>query len=255
MFLLYVDESGDVGTKPGASPFFILSGLVVHELRWRSTLGLLVNMRRRIRAKYGIKLREEIHAAEMIHSAGDLRRISRWERLRILGGIAQYMAQMPDISLIHILVDKKGTYAQSDIFDVAWRALLQRFHNTISHRNFPGPANPDERGLLICDDTNGQKLTRLVRKLRVFNPVPNQTQYGEGTRQIPLDTLVEDPIERNSQHSYFLQCCDVAAYLLTQKNAPNKFFRKRGARNYFDRLDPILCKVASSSDPQGVVKL
>jgi hypothetical protein len=68
MFLLYVDESGDVGTKQGSSRFFILSGLVVHELRWRATLDQLLLMRQRIRQRYGIKLRDEIHAVEFVRS-------------------------------------------------------------------------------------------------------------------------------------------------------------------------------------------
>jgi Protein of unknown function (DUF3800) len=35
MFLMYVDESGDSGV-PGVSPIFVLTGLVLHEPRWRT---------------------------------------------------------------------------------------------------------------------------------------------------------------------------------------------------------------------------
>src|SRR3712207_7335615 len=35
--------------------------------------------------------------------------------------------------------------ASYDAFEEAWQALIQRFENTMSHRNFPGPMNSDER--------------------------------------------------------------------------------------------------------------
>jgi hypothetical protein len=31
--------------------------------------------------------------------------------------------------------------------------------------------------------------------------------------------------------------------------------RKKGGRNYFDRLAPVLCTVASHRDPRGIVRL
>jgi hypothetical protein len=177
-------------------------------------------------------------------------------RLRILGGVASYLATIPDINLIHVCFDKQNLkVATTDIFDLTWTTLLQRFHNTMSHRKFPGPRNAEDKGLIVTDATDGEKLRRLTRRLGQFNAVPNQPQHGPGYRQLPIDTLVEDPVPRDSRHSYFLQCCDVAAYLLTQKLKPNSLFRRRKAQDYFDRLNPVLCKVASSTDPQGIVKL
>jgi hypothetical protein len=40
MYLMYVDESGDCGLPADSSPssLFCLSGLVVHELRWREAI-------------------------------------------------------------------------------------------------------------------------------------------------------------------------------------------------------------------------
>ncbi|HEY5474647.1 MAG TPA: hypothetical protein VIK32_15850 [Candidatus Limnocylindrales bacterium] len=37
--------------------------------------------------------------------------------------------------------------------------------------------------------------------------------------------------------------------------APAGYIRKKGARHYFARLDPALCKVASLTDAQGIVRL
>ncbi len=253
MYLLYVDESGDTGRKPGSSRYFVLSGFVVHELRWHQTLNSILGFRRELRNKYNLKLRHEIHAGEFVQGRINKVGISRSIRLRILREILDFEASLPDVSLLNVLVEKAGKPVDYPVFENAWRAMIQRFHNTISYRNFPGPANPDERGILLVDQTEEARLRRLTRRLGVYNPVPNLG--GGGYRMIPITTLIEDAVHRNSLHSLFLQLCDVNAYFLTQQERPIKYLRTKGGRNYFKRLNPILCKVASKPDPQGIVRL
>jgi len=253
VYVLYVDESGDVGSKPGSSHYFALSGFVVHELRWHETLESIIDFRRSARAKYGLKLRQEIHASHFIHKPGDMARIAKSMRLRLLRDVIDFEASLPDISVLNVIVDKTGKPADYDIFQSAWKALVQRFENTISYRNFPGPQNPQDFGLLVVDQTEESKLRELTRQMRVYNPVPNID--GSGYRQLPIKTLVEDAVHRNSLHSYFVQLSDVNAYFLYQKHEPSGYIRKKGARHYFDRLDSVLCKVASISDAQGIVRL
>ncbi len=253
MYFLYVDESGDTGMQNSPTQFFILSGFVVHELRWHSTLEAIIDFRRELRRRYGLRLREEIHAAHFMHRPGTLARIRKDLRLRILREVLDFEATLPDVNLLHVLVDKSRKARDYDVFEHAWMALLQRFENTISHRNFPGPQNPQDYGVAICDRTDEPKLRKLVRRLRRYNPVPSIG--GGGYRQMPLRTLVEDPVHRDSLHSYFIQLADVNSYCLCQQEQPNCYFRRKGARNYFRRLDPVLCKVASRTDPQGIVRL
>lgn len=62
MFLMYVDESGDPGVNASASRYYLLSGLVVHETAWKTTLDRLVQFRRRMKGVYGLRQRDEIHA-------------------------------------------------------------------------------------------------------------------------------------------------------------------------------------------------
>lgn len=88
---------------------------------------------------------------------------------------------------------------------------------------------------------------------REWGSVPNPG--GEGFRHIPITTIVEDAVHRDSRHSYFIQLADVNSYFLSQKLSPSGYVNRKGGRNYFDRLDPVLCKVASSTDPQGVVRI
>ncbi len=54
MYLMYVDESGDPGTVNSPTRYFVLSGLVVHELSWLATLDSLIDFRRRMRDTFGL---------------------------------------------------------------------------------------------------------------------------------------------------------------------------------------------------------
>lgn len=253
MYFLYVDESGDVGLQNSPTSYFALSGIVVHELAWHDTLHKIIDFRKHLRQRYGLKLRDELHAADFIHHPGALQRIQKWIRLKILRETIEFQASISEISILNIIVDKKKRRPPFDVFDFAWKALLQRFDNTIQHRNFRGPRNPKDHGLLIVDRTDEPKLRMLTRKMRRYNPVPSS--IGMGYTNLLNLTLVEDAVHRDSGHSYFIQLADVNAYFLAQKQAPCSYVKKKGARNYFDRLGPVLCRVASRNDPQGVVHL
>lgn len=255
MFLMYVDESGDVGMVNSPTRYFVLSGIVIHELRWMPYLEQLIAFRRHLGAKYGLKLREEIHASAFINNPGDLIRIKRHDRLAILREFADQLASMPDLNIINIVVDKQIKSTDYDPFDMSWRVLIQRFENTISNRNFRGPANSDERGLLIPDATDDKKLTTLIRKMRRYNPIPSQSQYGGGSRNMTLQSIIEDPFLKDSEHSFFIQAADLCAFLLYQQLQPNSYMKRKAGQNYFNRLEPVLCKVASRNDPMGIVKI
>ena len=256
MFLMYVDESGDCGMVGTPTQYFILSGIVVHELRWRTSLERLIDFRRRMRTAYGLKLREEIHAVRFINRRpGELDRIPKHKRLSIIRSFVNELSQIDDISIINVVVDKQAHPPTYDVFKCAWQALIQRFENTIRYRNFPGPANADERGILLPDRTDDKKLTQLLRRMRRYNPVPHQVQIGSGYRDLALQMVIEDPNFRLSQHSFFIQAADVVAYCLLQQLRPNSYMSRNSGTGIFRLLEPRLCRVASTSDPQGIVRL
>jgi hypothetical protein len=253
MFLLYVDESGDIGLDNSPSRFFALSGLVVHELNWKATLQGIIGFRKTLRECFGLKLREEIHASHFLHKPHRVRHIQKHNRLRLLRDTLKFEAGLSEINVINILIDKTTKSTEYDVFEKAWTALIQRFENTISHRNFPGPQNAQDFGMIITDKTDEKKLQALLRKMRHYNPIPHRG--GGGYRLLPVTSVVEDPFHRDSLHSYFIQLSDVNAYFLLQKQQPCGYVHKKGGKNYFDLLDPVLCKVACPSNPQGIVHL
>ncbi|MFN8011965.1 MAG: DUF3800 domain-containing protein [Holophagaceae bacterium] len=254
---MYVDESGDAGSNTNSSRYYILSGMVLHDSAWRTVLDRLVQFRRRMKGIYRLRQRDEIHASAFIHAPlHQMNGLNRGHRLGILRAYLKELGQYQDVRFIHVIVDKQGKPPGTDVFEIAWKALLQRFENTMQGRNFPGSSLALDYGMVLPDDGNIDRLRHLLRKIRVFNPIPNRYPSASGaSRNLPIRLIVEDPVHRDSRHSYFIQCVDTSAYFLQQYLNPNKFIRQKGARNYFLHLQPALCRVASPSDPLGLVRL
>ena len=165
------------------------------------------------------------------------------------------LAKIDFISITNVIIDKRRKPSTYDVFSNAWQILFQRFENTMKYKNFPGHYQRDF-GIVINDNTEGMKLQKLVRKMAVYNPIPHiVSMYGAGYRIMPIQKIIEDPNSRDSKYSYLIQGCDVVAYFLLQRFAPNSYIRRVGAQHYFDRLAPVLNTRASRSDPLGIVVL
>ncbi len=255
MFLMYVDESGDIGTTGSPTNYFILSALIFHELRWNSILIDQIAFRRHLRQSKGLKLREEIHATHFVNRPGELRRIKRNDRIDILKQSIDWVKNQQDVNVITVATNKAGK-SKAEVFERTWQALIQRFENTIRHRNFGGPANPDDKGVVLADRTDDKQLTQLVRKMRRFNPIANVGRYySGGFRDIPLDYVIEDPVMRESKNSFMHQMVDVVSYCARQLYEPNKYMQKKGGHRFYHRLHPVLVTQASTVHPLGIVEL
>lgn len=253
MYLMYVDESGDIGSLPSSpTRFFILSAIVIHELKWRDILQDLVLFRQMLKTTKGLKIREEIHCTNFISRPGPLVRISRNDRLDIIKKCIDWLNGHPDLSIYSVVVDKEGKPADYDVFLQAWNALLMRFENTISYRNFPGPRNATDMGLVLSDNTDGNKLRALIRKMRHFNMIPSQ--FGS-PRNLKLQYIIEDPVLRDSQYSFMHQMNDVVAYCAKQMYDPNSYMKRKGGTKFYTRLSNVALTVASRKNPYGIVEL
>lgn len=251
---MYVDESGDVGLQNSPTNYFVLSAIVVHELRWKETLQNLVHFRRMLRDTKGLKLSEEIHCTEMINKPGDLKRIKRNDRLDIIKKCIDWLNSQSEINIFSVVVNKQNK--TDDIFELAWNALTMRFENTIRHNNFSGPKNPDDRGIILSDNTEGEKLRMLIRKMRHFNVIPNRKEmYGDGNRNLKLEYVIEDPIFRDSKNSFLHQMNDVLAYCVRQRYEPNAYMKKKGGANFYKRLDNVTVKKVTNKNEYGIVEI
>lgn len=211
-------------------------------------MAALLAFKKTMRAVHGLPVRAEIHASEFIKSK--VHGLPRHVRLAILRNALDELAKIPDISITSVIIDKTTKSAGIDIFELEWKYLFQRFENTLIYGNFPGGFRQDY-GIIFTDSTAGMKLLRLVRKMSVYNPVPNIG--GIGSRNLPVLKIIEDPHGKDSKESLAVQMADVCAYFLHQRFKPNSYIRRQSAVHYYDRLGPVLNLKASRTDPLGIV--
>ncbi|MCC6283222.1 MAG: DUF3800 domain-containing protein [Saprospiraceae bacterium] len=247
MHFIYVDESGDPGIHQYGSPFYILSGLVVPQDEWSKYLERLKTFRQSIKDTYGLQLREEIHAAELIriNKTISYRSIKKIDRISILKAYCQQIPIIFDTAkVINICLVKSNFSTPEEVQLTAWNRLIQRFDTFLKK-------SAKDKGIVISDETDGHKIMRLMRKMRVYNPVPS---YFGSAYNAPTDNILEDLLQRNSQHSYFIQTVDVIAHILYRKECPKGSLKKYGLELLFDVLEPILLKEAAKGDKLGIVR-
>jgi hypothetical protein len=105
MYLLYVDESGDGGLVNSPTTHFALSGLVIHESRWRDFTNQIAAFRKTLRVAYGLPLRSEIHASQFIKSP-PTPGMQRHIRLAILRNFIDELAKLDFISITSVIVTR-----------------------------------------------------------------------------------------------------------------------------------------------------
>jgi hypothetical protein len=205
VYLVYVDESGDIGSSSSSpTDWFVLNCIAVHESDWLSTLDLIVNLRRHLRDCYSLPPREELKGAHFRNSKGIFKGlgISRSKRMDIYQEIMNFESSLP-IKTFSIAVHKQK--AQSKGWNpryCAWTFALQRL-DTMSRK-------ASERCCVFPDEGHGYFIRKRIRAMRRHHNVP--THYGPGSIQLPTSQLLEDPNDRRSGDSYFVQLADLNAY-------------------------------------------
>ncbi|KUG09395.1 DUF3800 domain-containing protein [Solirubrum puertoriconensis] len=251
MYIMYVDESGDPGPYNGQnSPHFILSGLIISIEDWNECVQRLVKFREMIQKAYGLNKREEIHSSEMIrpHKVEAYKRIHKSDRVNIIRLFVAEMCNMfPNGRLINICLDKEHisqSKYSSGMQELAWKRLIQRY-DTFLKKN-------KSKGIIVSDDSSEPTLRRLLRGMRVYNPV--ESRFG-GYHNPVITNVIEDIFYRSSTHSFFIQAVDVIAFCLYRKEYPKGSLKKFGFHLLFDTLDSMCVKEASGRDAQGIVRV
>ncbi|MFC5412385.1 DUF3800 domain-containing protein [Larkinella bovis] len=247
MQIMYVDESGDPGTSKFGSEHFILSGLIISDEYWRDSLSRLKEFRQHLKKTTGLLITTELHAAELVR----IKKIEAYRKIRKpvrVGIINQFIQQIPIIfssaSVINICLHKKQFPKDTNFQELAWSRLIQRYDTYLKKQ-------VKDRGIIVSDETDGAIIRKLLRKMRVYNPVPS---HYTGSHNVPTDNIIEDIFTRSSQHSLFIQAVDFIAHSLYRKEFPKGSYRKYGLEKSFDNLEPILLKAASKGDPLGIVR-
>ncbi|WP_283745778.1 DUF3800 domain-containing protein [Sideroxydans sp. CL21] len=273
--LFYVDESYDDNK-------FCLSAIGIRHGDWHECFSRLRQHRALLKQDFGIFLRKEIHAHEFVSGRGRVSEqlIGKYQRSRIFDQLLSSVAQLPNAMLINVCLDVKG---RSDPQLDAWDRLTNRIERTMlefEKREIPLrrdlvaklPTAYAERHILelrlnsyrpraviFADEGRESEITKVMRKMSVFNPIPSQFgewKAGKTTQNIPIERVIEDPIFKKSHQSFFLQLADCVAFaLLKREVAATQNIKKYGIHKMFEhRLSGVCYRKASPKDQLGIVR-
>ena len=251
MYLCYLDASGDPGVGAGSpTPYYVVNALFISADEWPAIFDDVVAHRRWLKAQFGLLMREELKGSQLASGSGVWRRRRTGDRvrhaiyrsvMRLEANLATKYGAGSAFGTFSVAVDKASKASKDDVLRTAWEFTLQRLERQCSKTG--------ERVLLLPDDGETQHLTPLARRMRRFNR-PGSA-FGSGSLARPFSHLVEDPAERHSHRSYFIQLADLNAYAAYRVLAPVTPFPS----NMWDRLGPALHTPVNrlSGGPQAIV--
>jgi len=214
MFFAYVDESGDSGYA--GTGFFTLAVVLVRETDWLAALDRLVDMRRYLRTTWGVPARAELKANYLVHRKGPFKHLQHLgpkERLDIYRFVMSAQRKLGFFTTWAIYIDKTKILRQNrDPRDFAWQFMIERLDN-FSHRQ-------GELLKLFPDAGHGYFIRRKVRHMRRFHRVPSA--FGQEQLAANSTRVVEDPSDRSSDESFFIQLADLNAYAAVNHINPGR---------------------------------
>lgn len=250
MYLVYVDETGDTGLENSPTHFYCLTTLLIHEDHWQEHFNRIKEMRLGLRARHSVKLNEELHATDIVsgHGISYKYRLNQEQRLDIFAQTIQCISMLEGAKMFSVCICKDSlTRRDFDVLGFAWTLLSTRVHYTVNRLN--SVTGRKDKTILIPDDSQNIKIRKLLRKLRVFNPI-----WADGRMEnIRLDSIIEDPLFSASTHSYFLQMCDMVAYVAVAKNVKIRKFEPYQFEQIYQRLDPVLEKSVCKENAEAIV--
>jgi hypothetical protein len=244
--IAYIDESYD-------ESFFAMSALIVPVAHWRETFQAIKTHRQRLKAVYGIFTSKELHALEFVSGRGRIseRMIPKGLRVQLFRETMDMLAALPHVHVISGIWPI-GDTGKGEIHAKAFSRIAERLQRrAVESRSHI---------LRMVDEGKDVELRKIARRSAVYNMVGSQYggwEDGSPAKNIPNDRLIEDPIFRSSERSYFLQLADFVAYaLLKSESPPTPLVKRYRLDECYERLKPIIITKASSKDHRklGIVR-
>lgn len=240
--IAYIDDSYD-------DRVFVMSALVIPTYAWREGCRRLRCHRKHLKATYGIFTGTELRAVEFVAGRGRIAPAAVPKKLRahLFRQTLGVVASLPGAALINGVWPKAGL----SVHDVHAKAFA-RIQERLQRRS----VSQQSQMLVVVDERKEGELRTVARRSKIWNPVGSQYgawEDGGAYKNIPNDRLIEDPIFKPSQQSYFLQAVDFVGFaLLKSEVRPTPAIAACGLQGAFDDLRPICVKAASSRDPRGL---
>jgi len=128
------------------SPYLIYSGVIIHEKKWKQTLHILKNFRKRIAREGILKYDQELHCAELVDpkKTGAYAQISVPDRWKLIEEFCYTIGAEVESTIITVILDKRiSSLAPAKYTTETVTKLFQAFNHFLKQR--------DEYGIFFFD--------------------------------------------------------------------------------------------------------
>lgn len=209
MKLCYYDESGDDGFPSFSSPLFVLTAIYLDHLQWKEIHDQIVDLRKELKARFGFPVKMELHTKQFLLDKDPYRNLGleRSDKLDLISRVCEFIGSI-DVRIINILINKPVIRSHDyDVLNTALKYSVQRVENDLDPEN-----NPDIKFMIITDEGRVGKMRNTTRAIQRINYIPSQ--FGTGSIRKEIQSLIEDPLPKDSKESYFIQLADLVAYII-----------------------------------------
>ncbi|MDS1142417.1 DUF3800 domain-containing protein [Pusillimonas sp. SM2304] len=217
MYFAYFDESGDSGFEGSPTNTFTLAAVLIHDSNWLSALDQSIAFRRYLKERFHFAPRDEIKASWLIHNKGPFRKtgLSYPARMQAYKAAMRFQRKAGVFETFAVIIVKDRIKKRDrDVREIAWQYAIQRLERF-------GTAKKDN--IMICpDEGHGDLIKKQLRAMRRFHHVASA--FGGGTLNRAAQNIVEDPFEKRSTESYFVQWADLNAYAAFRRAFPGNNF-------------------------------
>jgi len=234
MHLLYIDDSYE-------DPVQTYAAIAIPASSWKATFARVKTWRRELKEQYGILVTREFHATEFVGGRGRLGPdiVSKYHRSLIFRNAFELMNSLDGVRVFSSCRTSRPEWA--------FERLITRVQKTME--------TWDSHAVIICDEGKNAEFHRLMRRMAVHNPVP--VWVGPNHQQVQnlaTNRILEDPIFKPSDTSYFIQMADFVAYGLLRREKALASKNAYGIHTCFDLLKEVVVREASIHDPMGVIR-
>lgn len=209
MYLLYVDDSGDV--EDPQIDHFVLGGVAIFE---RQTYWVSQEIEK-IAARFdpADSRSVELHGNPMVQGNKGWKRFPQQDRIQAMQDVLGAFNKTHPSNRIFSVVIEKGSVTDGDPVEFAFEQLCNRFDRYLGRLHKEGDT---QRGILIVDESKHER--RFQRLARNFSIV--------GHRWGILRNLSEVPLFVDSRASRLIQLADFVSYGIFRhfEKGDNRFF-------------------------------
>lgn len=235
--IVYLDESGDSG-KPedsrSGSPRFIMTSVSMSTSDWQDNFNLHKTIRRDLKNRYGFHVTEEMHTKDFLYDHNPYRKYQwSFEARRSL--LLEYVAGFSKMKLeaVNVIIDKSIIYKKDyRVLENAVKYNIQRIDNTYGE---------NDKFIVISDTGRIKEMRRVARSICVYNQIPVNNMSS--AINSPIQSMVEDILEKDSKDSCFVQIADCISYIV------NTYF------NSYIKKQPLPKRVSNVLSEETVLDL